>query len=153
LNARLIEYPEPASEMNGSNESGMPMGIRIGILARDTHDEAWSEAYSRFPKSRAGALTHQLAQKSSDSNWHRKLSERGNMITDDEPVYWLGPFQHYQTFCPYLVGDHKEVTAELSHYLKAGCRTCILDIPVSGKELKHTQHVFRQAEKGVVSCT
>lgn len=150
LGARLIEYPEPfdhySGNGHGSNGSAVK-GIRIGVLARESHVDAWAEARKRFPKTREGALTHQLAKKTSDSSWHKKLAEQGEKIRDEEPVYWLGPFQNYNTFCPYLVGDYAEVAEELSHYLQAGCNTCILDIPVSEAELKHTKYVFERAEE------
>lgn len=153
LNAKLIEYPEPHSTyINGSAGRNNPKGIRIGVLARDSHNEAWHEARTRFPETREGALTHQLAKKVSDSRWHKKLSEQSESITEDEPVYWLGPFQNYNTFCPYLVGNYREVSDEISQYLQAGCDTCILDIPVSEQELKHTKHVFKKAEAMVLQC-
>ncbi|MEX0721114.1 MAG: LLM class flavin-dependent oxidoreductase [Balneolaceae bacterium] len=154
LNAKLIEYPEPHSYYTSQSTPtpSYSKGIRIGILARHSHNEAWSDARVRFPKTREGALTHQLAKKTSDSSWHKKLSEQGEKITKEEPVYWLGPFKNYNTFCPYLVGSYDEVTEEISHYLQTGCNTCILDIPVSETELKHTKHVFKQAEALILQC-
>lgn len=151
LGAKLIEYPEPhASWENQATNGTSSRGIRIGILTRQDHDEAWKDARVRFPDTRQGAITHKLAQKTSDSQWHKKLSDQSEQIVDEEPVYWLGPFNFYHTFCPYLVGDYQEVTEELSHYIKAGCDTCILDIPVSEEELLHTNHVFELAENLVL---
>ncbi|MEX0608707.1 MAG: LLM class flavin-dependent oxidoreductase [Balneolaceae bacterium] len=154
LDAKLIEYPEPHSfyTNNSAPKATHSNGIRIGILTRTSHDEAWEDARLRFPETREGALTHQLAKKTSDSSWHKKLSDQGDEITEEEPVYWLGPFKNYNTFCPYLVGSYDEVTEEITHYLQAGCNTCILDIPVSESELKHTKHVFTQAEALIPQC-
>lgn len=151
LSASLIEYPEPkeAYRRQHMGNGTLPTGIRIGVLARDSHEEAWEEAMSRFPKTREGALTHQLAKKTSDSNWHKKLSEQGEQMNGEKETYWLGPFKHYHTFCPYLVGNYEEVSVELTHYLQAGCSTCILDIPVSEAELIHTKLVFKKAEERV----
>lgn len=147
LGATLIQYPEPKDTYPAKPglENNSLEGIRIGVLARDTHQEAWREAAKRFPETRQGVLSHHLAEKVSDSEWHKKLSEQDSKDTADEPVYWLGPFRHYQTFCPYLVGDHQEVAEELSYYLDLGCRICILDIPVSERELRHTMDVFKLA--------
>ena len=147
IGAKLIEYPEPTSDYVKSgrtNGSGI-RGIRVGILARHTHDKAWSDARTRFPETRAGELSHHLANKVSDSEWHKTLSKLNGYDLNDEAVYWLGPFKHYQTFCPYLVGDYEEVARELSGYLKVGCSTCILDIPVSEIDLQSTLRVFDQA--------
>ncbi|MEX2347257.1 MAG: LLM class flavin-dependent oxidoreductase [Balneolaceae bacterium] len=154
LGAKLIEYPEPHLNYTGklNGEKIYSKGIRIGVLARNSHNEAWDTARSRFPETREGALTHQLAKKTSDSSWHKKLSDQEEMVNGKEPVYWLGPFKNYNTFCPYLVGSYEEVTTEISYYLSAGCNTCILDIPVSSEELKHTKHVFKQAEALLPQC-
>ncbi len=149
LGAHLIEYPEPVESYNdATNETKHQLkGMRIGILARDTHEEAWSDARARFPETRAGQIAHQMAEKTSDSEWHKKLSaQSGNGDGQaEEPVYWLGPFNHYHTFCPYLVGDYDEVANLLSTYLDAGCTTCILDIPVREQELIDTMNVFEKA--------
>ena len=151
LSASLIEYPEPQESYRRQHAGNgtLPTGIRIGVLARESHEEAWEEAMNRFPKTREGALTHQLAKKTSDSDWHKKLSEQGEQMNGEREVYWLGPFKHYHTFCPYLVGNYEEVSDELTHYLQAGCGTCILDIPVSEAELIHTKLVFKKAEERV----
>ncbi|MGM0506334.1 MAG: LLM class flavin-dependent oxidoreductase [Bacteroidota bacterium] len=152
LGAKLIEYPEPvqAYEKSGPGRSSTIDGIRIGILVRKSKAEAWYSARNRFPETRAGELSHLLADKVSDSEWHKALSRRSNETSEESPVYWLGPFKHYHTFCPYLVGDYTDVAKELSSYLNAGCNTCILDIPVSETELQNTVEVFGLAHRQMV---
>lgn len=147
LSAKLIEYPEPTEEYvkSGRTNGNGVKGMRVGILARHSHSRAWSEARSRFPGARFGEFSHQMAKKTSDSEWHKTLfAQNGNDISD-ESVYWPGPFKHHHTFCPYLVGDYEEVARELSGYLEIGCKTCILDIPVSEIDLQSTLQVFEQA--------
>lgn len=147
LGAKLIEYPEPTAgfeKLGRTNGNGVS-GIRIGILARHTHEKAWKDARERFPKIRSGELSHMLAKKTSDSEWHKVLSDQNDFDLNDKSVYWLGPFKHYHTFCPYLVGDYEEVARELSAYLQIGCKTCILDIPVSEVDLQSALRVFDQA--------
>ncbi|HAC16528.1 MAG TPA: alkanesulfonate monooxygenase [Bacteroidetes bacterium] len=147
VGAKLIEYPIPTADYEKSgrtNGSGIK-GIRVGILARSTHEKAWSDARIRFPDVRSGELSHQMANKISDSEWHKTLSNQNGYDQTEESVYWLGPFKHYHTFCPYLVGDFEEVARELSGYLQVGCTTCILDIPVSEIDLYSTLRVFDQA--------
>ena len=147
VGAKLIEYPIPTADYEKSgrtNGSGIK-GIRVGILARSTHDKAWNDARIRFPDIRSGELSHQMANKISDSEWHKSLSNQNGYDKTEESVYWLGPFKHYHTFCPYLVGDFEEVARELSGYLQVGCSTCILDIPVSEIDLYSTLRVFDQA--------
>ncbi|NNE91598.1 MAG: hypothetical protein HKN23_08125 [Verrucomicrobiales bacterium] len=54
----------------------------------------------------------------------------------------MRPFHTYKTFCPYLVGSHEQVAAEIAAYIDLGHRTFILDIPASEEELDHIGRVF-----------
>ncbi len=147
MGAIPVKYPEPLGpvasiaerENNGS-------GIRIGIIARPSEEEAWAVARDRFPADRKGQLTRQLATKVSDSQWHKQLAEIGK---DPSPrgTYWLHPFENYHTNCPYLVGSYASVAEELSKYIKSGFRTFILDIPPAEEELDHAAAVFGAARK------
>jgi alkanesulfonate monooxygenase len=83
--------------------------------------------------------------KVSDSHWHRQLSELGTTPPSAENPYWLGPFENYKTFCPYLVGSYARVGRELSRYLQAGFTTFIIDIPPSRDELDHILTAFVRA--------
>jgi len=75
-------------------------------------------------------------------------NELAHAAAASEAVYWLGPFQNYKTFCPYLVGDHASVAAELARYLELGFSTFILDIPTCESDLEHTAAVFDEAMAG-----
>ena len=94
-------------------------------------------------------MTHQLAMKKSDSSWHKQLSEIGEETDEGNPIYWLGPFKNYKTFCPYLVGNYERVAHELARYIAAGFRTFILDIPPDEEELYHTNIVFQRSMRQV----
>jgi len=150
LGVQLIQYPEPVEELTKSSANGNVLveGIRIGVLARHNHDKAWKEAHERFPATRKGETSQQVAQKTSDAEWYKKLSsQNGNgKPHETEPVYWLAPFEHYLTICPYLVGSYDEVAKAISKYLDAGCKTCIIDTPVSDIELHSTMQVFNRAQ-------
>ncbi len=141
LGATAVKYPQPAHEERSvSAQTPEPgkLGIRMGIIARATDEEAWEVAHERFPGSRKGQLTHRLAMETTDSHWHLQLSERQqNGRTPVEDPYWLWPFQNYQTFCPYLVGSHERVGRELRAYRDSGFTTLIVDIPVSFVDLQH----------------
>jgi alkanesulfonate monooxygenase len=144
LGALSVEYPKPAGEYGeDSLDSGIEHGIRIGIIARADEDAAWGIARERFPEDRKGQLTHQLAMKVSDSVWHKQLTQMGDH-TGSSP-YWLVPFQHYKTFCPYLVGSYARVGNELAQYMTRGYRTFILDIPFDESDLRHTNVALNRA--------
>jgi alkanesulfonate monooxygenase len=146
LQATAIEYPKPPAEYEyAAGETGA-RGVRIGIIARSTEDEAWSVALERYPEDRKGQLAHQLAAKVSDSVWHRQLSERAARgAPQARSPYWLGPFENYKAVCPFLVGSHAQVADEVARYLDAGYRTFILDVPASREDLGHAGAVFERA--------
>jgi alkanesulfonate monooxygenase len=149
IGATAVKYPKPAGEEEPPqpSEEGVPLGARFGIVARPRSGDAWRVARERFPEDRKGRVTHRLAMKVSDSQWHSQLSDvSGTLAADDEEnPYWLVPFEQYQTFCPYLVGSYERVGAEVARYLRLGFTTFVLDIPPSEDELQHTAVAFEQA--------
>lgn len=155
MGATAVKYPKPPGEYeNEPPEEMIDSGVRVGIITREGEDEAWGIAHERFPQDRKGELTHQLAMKVSDSVWHKQLSDLGKTVENNP--YWLVPFQHYKTFCPYLVGSYTKVAAELTRYIDLGFNTFILDIPPNEEELYHIGAVFKlaiekTAVKGVAS--
>jgi alkanesulfonate monooxygenase len=140
VGATAIKYPKPAKEETPA--AGGDCGIRVGIIAREEESAAWQAAHARFPEDRKGQLTHRLAMKASDSVWHRQLSDL--QPPGGNSPYWLGPFQNYKTFCPYLVGSYRTVARELGRYVEAGYRTFVLDIPPDREELFHIRAVFER---------
>lgn len=155
IGATPVRYPQPPGEEQPSDD-GDGFGVRVGIVARASAEEAWRVALERFPEDRAGQITHRMAMSASDSHWHRQLSARehagGPAVDTDEPEpYWLGPFQNYSTFCPYLVGSHARVARDIAHYVELGCSTFVLDIPPSEEEFEHTGIVFREALGSVIA--
>lgn len=146
IGATAIKYPKPAHEYDRDHQdSELGSGVRVGIIARASEDEAWAVAHERFPEDRKGQLAHQLAMKVSDSTWHKQLADLGHQTADTRTPYWLLPFQNYKTFCPYLVGSYETVATEVSRYVGVGHRTFILDIPPTQDELRHIGIVFEHA--------
>ena len=147
IGATAVKYPRPPKDYAGNPApEGIGCGIRIGIVARSTEEEAWKIAYQRFPADRSGQIAHQLAMKVSDSHWHKQLSDATQANGMREGPYWMWPFQNYHTFCPYLVGDYAQVSEQIALYQRLGYRTFILDIPPSREELEHIRIVFDHAE-------
>jgi alkanesulfonate monooxygenase len=141
IGAVAVKYPKrPGEEVSQEEDAG----VRVGIIARPSGEEAWRIARARFPADRKGQIAHKLAMKVSDSQWHRQLSELGTAEGEEDP-YWLWPFENYATFCPYLVGSYEVVAAELERYMTLGFRAFILDIPAAEDDLHHTGVVFDRA--------
>jgi len=148
IGAVAVEYPEPADRVQPIGADG-ERGIRVGIVARDDADEAWRVAWERFPDDRRGRLAHALAMKTSDSSWHRTLSDLARSRPADGSPYWLWPFEQHRTFCPYLVGDFATVAQEIARYLHLGYSSFILDIPACAEDLETAARVFRLAQEQV----
>jgi alkanesulfonate monooxygenase len=152
IGATAVKYPKPAKDCDSNSEmDGEKSGVRVGIVARAKSEDAWSVANQRFPGDRKGQLAHQMAMRVSDSVWHKQLSEMIKEVGEVQGVYWMWPFQNYQTFCPYLVGSYEEVADEVSRYMRAGFKSFILDIPPIQEELLHTQAVFAHALRGAAT--
>ena len=147
IGATAVKYPKPPHEEVSTAANGAGIGIRVGVIARDDDEHAWKVARARFPEDRKGQVTHALAMKVSDSHWHRQLSELGTVPPSAENPYWLGPFENYKTFCPYLVGSYSTVAVELARYLELGFDTFIVDIPPDAEELEHTALAFDHAAR------
>ena len=146
LDATAIEYPKPCEEYRETPAAEREnTGIRIGIITDANRNKAWEIAHHRFPGDRKGQLTHKIAMKLSDSHWHKQLSELDHTQPAAENLYWLWPFKNYQTFCPYLVGSHEEVSDELARYIRVGFQNFILDIPADEEDLGNSGVVFRKA--------
>jgi alkanesulfonate monooxygenase len=148
LGATAIKYPKPPDEEEDQRSNdALEFGIRVGIIARESAQEAWNVAYSRFPADRKGQLTRQLATKISDSVWHQQLSQRDEAA--ERSSYWLVPFQNYQTMCPYIVGSYEQVAGQMARYFSAGYRRVILDVPLGPEDLTHTFAAFDLAMQPV----
>jgi alkanesulfonate monooxygenase len=146
IGATAVKYPGNLAEEAGQPpKDDVPSGMRMGIIARETVEEAWEVALTRYPEDRKGQITHTLAMKVSDSHWHKQLSALARQAAESDVPYWLGPFENYKTFCPYLVGSYARVGAELADYMRLGFQTFILDIPPSLEELEHTSLAFQDA--------
>jgi alkanesulfonate monooxygenase len=151
LAATAVKYPQPPEEEAAEADADLDVGMRIGIMARADGEEAWRAAYGRFPEDRKGQIAHRYAMQISDSAWHRQLTRLAEEAAARDMPYWLGPFQNYRTFCPYLIGSYERVGEELARYIALGFRTFILDIPPDEDELIHTGVAFERARASLAT--
>jgi len=143
LGARPVAYPKPPGQQEAASAPvERRPGIRVGIIARESSREAWRVAHERFPADARGQLIRRMARKTSDSVWHGELAEIADQRAGADDPYWLVPFENYATMCPYLVGSHQEVGAELRSYAELGYRTFLLDIPREEADLRHARAAF-----------
>jgi alkanesulfonate monooxygenase len=145
LGATRLTYPREL----GTYVGAAPLancGLRLGIIARDSAEEAWRVAHDRFPVDLEGEELHDLATELVESEWHLSLS--ADALRDAKPMgnYWLYPFRAYHTFCPYFVGTYGEVSALLARYLRLGVSALILDSPSEADDLRVAMTVIEAAE-------
>ena len=145
IDAIAVKYPKPPGEEVDQTGETIRTGVRVGVIARETSSEAWKVGLERFPEDRKGQITHALAMKVTDSRWHQQLSHLGEDQLSERNPYWLGPFENYKTFCPYLVGSYADVGAELGRYLSLGFTTFIVDVPREPDDFVHTAKAFDAA--------
>lgn len=125
---------------------------RLGIIARDTAEEAWIISHVRFPQGKRGRMAQKMAAATSDSVWLKALTALGETLeSEPQGMYWLHPLQSYKTFCPYIVGSHKEVANLLAQYHSVGFTGFILDVPMTQQDLPNTVEAFDIA--GISSST
>ncbi|MET9933144.1 MULTISPECIES: LLM class flavin-dependent oxidoreductase [unclassified Streptomyces] len=145
LGATRLSYPREIGEYG----DGQPLaggGIRLGIIARDTAEEAWTVAHARFPSDPLGEEVHEIAAETVESQWHLSLSEDAFRSHSPKDTYWLYPFRAYKTFCPYLVGTYEQVGELLARYLALGVSTLILDEINEEADLHHSMRALRHAQ-------
>ncbi|NIZ13561.1 LLM class flavin-dependent oxidoreductase [Phaeobacter sp. HF9A] len=155
LGAVRFSYTKPPAEME--EMAPLPgtgqIGLRVGIIARDSAAEAWDDARTRFPSDRRGQLSHKMARATSDSIWHRDISKMAEDLHEArDGAYWLYPVMNYRTFCPYLVGSHAEVASYLHRYRALGFTHLILDVPSSEADLHHALTAARLDQRVVATA-
>jgi alkanesulfonate monooxygenase len=141
-----LAYPRAIDDYAEDTTSLQGTGIRLGIIARDTNEEAWRLAHQRFPADELGEQLHDLAAGQVESQWHKNLSRDAQAGHAPRDSYWLYPFRAYKTFCPYLVGTYEEVADMLARYLRFGISTIILDVPAEEDDLHHASIAIRRAQ-------
>jgi alkanesulfonate monooxygenase len=124
LTPPLPKSLRPEVIVSGPPDIDLGMGrraVRVGIIARDRADHAWTIARSRFPE------------------------DRVDQAGQDESPYWMAPFHRYRTRCPYLVGTYDTIAREVGRHLSLGYETFILDVPSDPEELEHVNLAFARA--------
>jgi alkanesulfonate monooxygenase SsuD/methylene tetrahydromethanopterin reductase-like flavin-dependent oxidoreductase (luciferase family) len=138
-----ITHPEPVGQFADTFLSqaakDVGTGIRIGLIARPTKEEAWSAARARFPEERVTRIMNAM-RKRSESDWMRRLAHLATKEGVYDEVYWTGAFE--KESMPTLVGTYREVADYLERYLALGVRTVILGGAYSEEDFQHVAVVL-----------
>ncbi|MFI9380458.1 LLM class flavin-dependent oxidoreductase [Kutzneria sp. NPDC052558] len=137
-----ITHPEPVDQfaqtfLDGSRT--VRIGIRVGLIVRDTDEQAWRVAHDRYQSDRRTRLKTAMRRKS-DSDWSRRMATLSADVHDD--VYWTGAYQADKGSMPLLVGSHDRVADYLDRYLALGVDTLLLgDLPTE-EDFRHAGAVL-----------
>ncbi|MGW7383056.1 LLM class flavin-dependent oxidoreductase [Streptomyces sp. NPDC054794] len=151
LGAIRLSYPRAFADYAETPGALRGNGIRLGIIARETAEEAWRIAHERFPQDQLGERLHDVAAGQVESRWHQNLSADAQRSAAPRDGYWLYPFRAYKTFCPYLVGSYVEVAGLMGQYLDLGITALILDVPREEDDLHHAGIALRLAQREPVA--
>jgi alkanesulfonate monooxygenase len=144
LGARAIQYLKPYEDYEGVGfPPDLQHGTRVGIISRDSADEAWRIARQRYPADSDGAELREYYQQVSDSVWVRELA-RIKGSRQGQP-YWLGPYKNNQASCPFLVGAKETVAAALAGYIRLGLTTFLVETPTDDEDASYITETLRLA--------
>ncbi|SDG51140.1 alkanesulfonate monooxygenase [Lentzea fradiae] len=141
-----VTHPEPlaafASDFVASRAgAGHRLGVRVGLIARPTDDEAWSVARAAYVPDRRSR--HMTALKTrSESDWNRRMARLATNGETHDGVYWTGAYRADKGLMPQLVGSYDRVTEYLDGYLSLGVDTVLLGGVLTEEEFHHNDVVL-----------
>jgi len=153
-NRRLVEqvghvtitHPEPVDRFAENfaavrRGSGLEMGIRVGLVARRTSEEAWTAALQGHRVDRAARL-RTLLKRESQSDWNRRMALLAAEADVHDDVYWTGLYSTGRTGAPLLVGSYDQVAEYLDRYIALGVTKLLLTKVDTEDEFQHARIVL-----------
>ncbi len=142
----MITHPEPVELfaqgfVAARKDSGLEIGVRIGLIARETGEEAWAVARADHQVDRAARL-RTLLKRESQSDWNRRMANLAAEADVYDDVYWTGLYSTGRTAAPVLVGSYSKVAEYLSRYLSLGVSKLLLTKVDSEDEFRHAHTVL-----------
>ena len=142
----MITHPEPVDMFAGQflaarKESGREVGVRVGLIARASGEEAWAVALDGHHVDRAARI-RTLLKRESQSDWNRRmanLAAEGDIYDD---VYWTGAYSTGRTGAPLLVGNYDAVARYLQRYVDLGVSKLLLARVSTEDEFRHAREVL-----------
>lgn len=135
-----ITHPEPVSKFadtfDGRDGGDASTGIRLGVIARASAEEAWSTARSQYVPNRETRLKARMRRRSS-SDWSRRIANLAAESEVHDGVYWTGALLSDKGSMPLLVGSYKDVGDYLAEYLDLGIGALLLGGVYSEEDFRH----------------
>ncbi|WP_168122413.1 LLM class flavin-dependent oxidoreductase [Paenibacillus sp. HB172176] len=138
-----ISHPEPIGQFAQSPilrlRGKADIGMRIGILARETREEAWRAAHAKYKLDHKSLVVARMKLRS-ESSWNKSLAQLALQAETHDDVYWLGGFLGGDA-APILVGDYASVSGYLRKYAELGVNTLLLD-SYAEEDFYHTDKII-----------
>lgn len=129
LNARSLGMLLGSMTVSSPSASG----VHMGIIARESDEEAWADAHSRFPE-KTSAIPQHMLMRNTDASWKKALMKEAEGISTPDNAYWLAPFLRGQLDCPLLIGSVETVTRCLDQLIARNVRQLVLELCDSEKD-------------------
>ncbi|MCP2163172.1 LLM class flavin-dependent oxidoreductase [Goodfellowiella coeruleoviolacea] len=143
-----VTHPEPVAAFAEHfaatrRADGQSLGIRVGLIARETDEQAWQVAAAQYvPDRRSRHMT--MLKTRSESDWNRRMARLAVAAETYDDVYWTGAYRADRGLMPLLVGSYDRVSEYLGRYLALGVRTLLLGGVLSEEEFRHCDIVLSQ---------
>lgn len=142
----MITHPEPAgifakSFLAARRDSKREIGVRVGLVARETEDEAWAAALEGHQVDRAARL-RTLLKRESQSDWNRRMAQLASEADIHDGIYWTGLYSTGRTGAPLLVGSYDTVAEYLGRYIALGVTHLLLTKVDTEDEFRHAHAVL-----------
>ncbi|MEW9699661.1 LLM class flavin-dependent oxidoreductase [Paenibacillus sp. SI8] len=143
-----ITHPGPIDQFQTFVQQKFPakqidLGMRIGIIARETKDDAWDYASNKYQITKKSERLTLLKTKS-ESVWNKNMAVLAIEQELYDDVYWLGGFKSGAEFNPILVGSYDDVADYLLKYLELGVNKFIINNLSEEQDFEHIERVFRR---------
>lgn len=116
---------------NLSVKKNQKLSYHIGIIARETSEEAQDVLTSFCKVDRKRTILQQISIKQSNSVWKQKVYE-SYKSSEEDSIYNLTPFVNGYSDVPYLVGSYSAVATYVQNYIDNGIESIIIEIPKTG---------------------
>jgi alkanesulfonate monooxygenase len=148
LRAVRLANPRPPDEYDPASAPLAGTAIRIGVLARESHDEAWLVAHERYGTDPTRETFINSSVREDQAHWMRSMFESPESGARPEPeVYWSHPFRVSREYCAYLVGDYAAVGDTLARYRRLGVNALVLSRPSNVDDLHHAMAAVAHADR------
>jgi alkanesulfonate monooxygenase len=146
----MITHPEPvdlfaANFLAARKDSDQAIGVRVGLVARETDEEAWAAALKDHHVSRAARL-RTLLKRESQSEWNRRMAQLASEADLYDGVYWTGLYSTGRTAAPLLVGSYDKVGEYLGRYIALGVSKLLLTKVDTEDDFRHAHAVLARLD-------